>query len=94
MDKPLLIAKQIFLKLGIKYKTVFKELQNMVKSKILIKDEWKRYSINPEYGDQLIEHGLKIKGLMKKPELIIFINNFNEIKEKIRVMEECLRGKT
>jgi hypothetical protein len=92
LDKPLLTAKQIFVELGIKYKTVFKELQNMVISKMLIKDDCKRYSINMEYGDQLIEYGLKIKGLVRKPDIVVFLDEFNEMKEKMKVMEWCLRN--
>jgi hypothetical protein len=92
MDKPSLSAKKIFLKLGIKYKTVFKELQNMVRFKILVKDDCKRYRINPDYGDELIEYGLKIKGIGKQPDIVVFLKNFNEIMQKMIEIERFLRG--
>ena len=92
MSKPSLSAKQIFARSGLKYKTVYKELQNLVSSGILLKDEFKRYTINPEYGDKLIDYGLKIKGLIKPPDEAVFMNNFIEIREKIDQMEDYLRG--
>jgi hypothetical protein len=90
IDNPNQTAKQIYLKLGFKYKTIFKELQNLVRSKILIKDDCKRYWINPEYGDLLIEYGLKIKGLVKKPDIVVFMNEFNGILERMKIMENYL----
>ncbi len=93
MSSPSLSAKQIFAKLGIKYKTVYKELQRLVGSGILFKDDYKRYRINPEYGDKLIDYGLKIKGLIKPPKSVVFLNNFLEIRENLTQMENYLRRK-
>ena len=93
ISNPLLSAKQIFSRLGIKYKTVYKELQTLVSLGILLKDNHKIYKINPEYGDQLIDYGLKIKGLIKPPDTVVFLNNFNEIREKMNQMESYLIGR-
>ena len=93
MSNPSLSAKQIFSRLKLKYKTIYKELQKLASSGVLSKDNNKLYSINPEYGDKLIDYGLKIKGLVKPPKTVIFLNNFNEIKEKINQMEDYLRGR-
>jgi len=93
MRTPYLSARQIFVRLGLKYKTVYKELQRLVSSGILLKDDYKCYRINPEYGDKLIDYGLKIKGLIKPPRSVVFLNNFIEMREKLTQMEEYLRGK-
>ena len=88
---PSLSAKQIFSRLKIRYKTIYKELQNLVNLQILLKDNHKLYRVNPGYGDKLIDYGLQIKGLKKMPDKVHFLNNFNEIKEKINQMEEYIR---
>ncbi len=92
MNNPSFSAKQIFSRLGIKYKTIYKELQKLVIQGILLKDNKKFYKINPEYGDQLIDYGLKIKGLIKPPKVVLFLNNFIEIRQKISQMEHYLKG--
>ena len=94
MNNPSLFAKQIFSRLGIKYKTLYKQLQTLVSFGILLKDNHKIYTIIPEDGDQLIDYGLKIKGLLKPPNVLLFLNNFIEIRVKISQMESYLRGKS
>lgn len=91
MRTPSLSAKQIFSKSKLKYKTVYKELQQLVALQVLLKDVNRLYRINPGYGDKLIDYGLQIKGLKKLPDKILFLNNFNEIKQKIYQMEEYLK---
>lgn len=93
MSMPSLSARQIFARLKLKYKTVYKELQKLVGLEILLKDDYKRYKITTEYGDKLINYGLKIKGLIKPPKVVVFLNNFIEIRQKIVQMESYLRGR-
>ena len=92
ISKPSLSAKQIFARLGLKYKTVYKELQILVNAGILLKDRNKLYKISLKYGDKLIDYGMKIKGLIKPPNVVLFLNNLIEIREKIGQMEGYLRG--
>ena len=93
IGEPSLDRDLSFPSLKLKYKTIYKELQNLVISQVLLKDSNKLYKINPGYGDKLIDYGLEIKGLKKPPNRVLFLNNFIEIKEKINQMEEYLIGK-
>ena len=88
-----LSAKKITARLKLKYKRVYKELQHLCESEIILKDQHNLYSLNPDYGEFLIEYGMKIKGMKRVPKAVIFIKKFDELKDIIEYLRQLLKGK-
>ena len=86
-----LSAKEITSKLKLKYKRIYKELQKLVDSGIILKDKHKLYSVNSEYGELLIDYGMKIKGLKIPPNTVIFIKKFDELKETVEYLKKLMK---
>jgi hypothetical protein len=74
----LFTAKQISCKCDLKFCTVYKELQRLVRWKLIIKVE-RTYHLNPEYSELLLRIAMKLKGVSQPPRWFIVIEKVEEV---------------
>jgi len=82
---------QLSNKLGIRYRTLQKEIDGLLNCKIILKDEHKLYSINPTYGQFLIDEGIQILGLQTVPDKVRFINLIQRLRITVNELMICLK---
>jgi hypothetical protein len=71
-------ARQISIRCNLKFNTVYKELQRLVRWNLIIKEE-KSYCLNPEYSELLLRIALKLKGVNQPPKWFIVIEKVEEV---------------
>ncbi len=82
---------QLSKKLGIRYRTLQKEVEGLLHCQIIIKDEHKLYSINPAYGQFLIDEGILILGLQTAPDKVKFITLLQRLRITVNELMICLK---
>jgi len=83
-------ARQISNRCNLKFNTIYKELQRLVKWKLIIKEE-RLYHLNPEYSKLLLRIALKLKGVNQPPKWFIVIEKVEEVMKilsSIKKLEE------
>jgi biotin operon repressor len=82
---------QLSNKLGIRYKTLQKEIDGLLHCMIILKDEHKLYSINPTYGQFLIDEGILILGLQTVPDKVRLITLMHKLRTTVNELMICLK---
>ena len=83
-------ARQISNRCNLKFNTIYKELQRLVKWKLIIKEK-RSYHLNPEYSELLLRIALKLKGVNQPPKWFIVIEKIEEVMKilsSIKKLEE------
>jgi hypothetical protein len=91
MNKSSLSYKELSARTGIRSKTLYKELIDLLQCHVIDKDSHKLYSINPAYGKYLIDEGLQILGYQSPPEKVRFVSLILKLKLTVDEMMGCLK---
>lgn len=66
-----LTCKQIARKMHRGYKTIYEYLQRMKGHNMIVKNELKKYSLNPEYAKFLVYQGLRMLGMNNHTRILL-----------------------